>query len=32
MNHTVHWLDSDVDQVARLRDWLDTQLPFMRDW
>ena len=32
MNHTVPWLDSDVDQVARLRDWLDTQLPFMQDW
>ncbi len=32
MNHTATWLDSDVDQVARLRDWLDTQLPFMRDW
>jgi hypothetical protein len=32
MNHTVPWLDSDVDQVARLRDWLDVQLPFMRDW
>jgi hypothetical protein len=32
MNHTVPWLDSDVDQVARLRDWLDAQLPFMKDW
>ena len=32
MNHTVPWLDSDVDQIARLRDWLDAQLPFMQDW
>lgn len=29
---SVSWLDSDVDQVSRLRDWLDTQLPFMSDW
>jgi hypothetical protein len=28
----VSWLDSDVDQVARLNDWLDTQLPWMKDW
>jgi hypothetical protein len=32
MNGTVSWLDADVDQVSRLRDWLDTQLPFMSDW
>jgi hypothetical protein len=32
MNHTATWLDVDVDQVSRLRDWLDTQLPFMSDW
>jgi hypothetical protein len=32
MNHVATWLDSDVDQVARLRDWLDAQLPFMSDW
>jgi hypothetical protein len=32
MNHTAHWLDSDVDQIARLRDWLDAQLPFLRSW
>jgi hypothetical protein len=32
MNHTVPWLDSDIDQVARLRDWLNAQLPFMKDW
>jgi hypothetical protein len=32
MNGTVSWLDADVDQVSRLRDWLDTQLPFMKDW
>jgi hypothetical protein len=29
---TVPWLDSDVDQVARVRDWLDSQLPFMKGW
>ncbi|GIJ47541.1 hypothetical protein Val02_44270 [Virgisporangium aliadipatigenens] len=32
MNHTTGWLDSDIDQVARLRDWIDTQLPFMQGW
>jgi hypothetical protein len=32
MNHATFWLDSDVDQVARWRDWLDTNLPFMRGW
>jgi hypothetical protein len=32
MNDSATWLDSDVDQVARLRDWLDTQFTFMRDW
>lgn len=32
MYGSVPWLDSDVDQVSRMRDWLDTQLPFMRDW
>ena len=32
MNGTATWLDADVDQVSRLRDWLDTQLPFMSDW
>jgi hypothetical protein len=32
MNGTVSWLDADVDQVSRLRDWLDTQLPFMSNW
>jgi hypothetical protein len=26
------WLDSDVDQVAKLRDWLDAQFPFMKGW
>ncbi len=28
----VSWLDSDVDQVARLNTWLDAQFPWMRDW
>jgi hypothetical protein len=32
MNHSATWLDSDVDQVARLRDWLDAQFTFIRDW
>jgi hypothetical protein len=32
MYGSVPWLDSDVDQVSRLRDWLDTQLPFMSGW
>jgi hypothetical protein len=32
MTGTVSWLDSDVDQVARLREWLDAQFPFMSDW
>jgi hypothetical protein len=32
MYGSVSWLDSDVDQVSRLRDWLDTQLPFMSNW
>jgi hypothetical protein len=29
---SVTWLDSDVDQVSRLRDWLDAQMPFMQNW
>jgi len=28
----VSWLDSDTDQVARLNDWLDARLPWMKDW
>ena len=28
----VSWLDTDVDQVARLNNWLDAQFPWMRDW
>ncbi|MER7277745.1 hypothetical protein ABT369_25220 [Dactylosporangium sp. NPDC000244] len=32
MTGQVSWLDSDVDQVARLNDWLDAQLPWMKDW
>ena len=32
MTHSVSWIDSDVDQVSRLRDWFDTQFPFMKDW
>jgi hypothetical protein len=32
MTGQVSWLDSDVNQVARLNDWLDAQLPWMKDW
>lgn len=32
MTHTASWLNSDVDQVSRLRDWLDTKLTWMRSW
>jgi hypothetical protein len=32
MNGTVSWLDADVDQVSRLRDWFDAQFPFMQNW
>lgn len=28
----VSWLDSHTDQVARLKDWLDARLPWMKDW
>jgi hypothetical protein len=28
----VSWLDSDTDQVARLNDWLDARLPWMKNW
>jgi hypothetical protein len=32
MVHTASWLDSDIDQVAKLRDWVNVQLPWMKDW
>ncbi|MEU7871982.1 hypothetical protein [Dactylosporangium sp. NPDC049140] len=32
MTGQVSWLDSDVDQVARLNDWLDARMPWMKDW
>jgi hypothetical protein len=32
MTHAASWLDSDVDQVAKLREWLDQQLPWMSSW
>jgi len=32
MTGQVSWLDSDVDQVARLNDWLDARLTWMKDW
>jgi hypothetical protein len=28
----VSWLDSDVDQVARLNGWLDATFPWAKDW
>jgi len=28
----VSWLDSDVDQVARLNEWLDAHVSFIKDW
>jgi hypothetical protein len=30
VTHSVAWLDSDVDQVARLRDWMDAQMTWLR--
>ncbi|GGM14093.1 hypothetical protein ACFFX1_31825 [Dactylosporangium sucinum] len=32
MTGQVSWLDSNVDQVARLNGWLDAKLPWMKDW
>lgn len=32
MRHTASWLDSNVDQVAKLRTWLDLRMPWMRNW
>ncbi|MGI5244159.1 hypothetical protein [Dactylosporangium sp. CA-139066] len=32
MTGQVSWLDSHTDQVARLNDWLDAKLPWMKDW
>ena len=32
MTGQVSWLNSDTDQVARLNDWLDAKLPWMKDW
>jgi hypothetical protein len=32
MVHTTSWLDSNVDQVAKLRDWINLQLPWMSSW
>jgi hypothetical protein len=26
------WLDSRTDEVARLRDWLDTHFTWMKNW
>jgi hypothetical protein len=32
MNGTVSWLNSDVDQVAQLRDWLNNHVEWLRRW
>lgn len=32
LNDAASWLNSDVNQVDRLRAWLDAQLPFMDSW
>jgi hypothetical protein len=32
LTHSVSWLDSNVDQVAKLRDWVNVQLPWMKNW
>jgi hypothetical protein len=32
LTHSMSWLDSSVDQVATLRDWLNAQLPWMKNW
>jgi hypothetical protein len=30
--HATSWLDSNVDQVAAFRNWVNLQLPWMRNW
>jgi hypothetical protein len=32
MNHVTSWLNSDVDQVARLRDWLNLHMSWLKRW
>jgi hypothetical protein len=32
MNHTVPWLNADTDQASQMRDWLNTQLPWLKNW
>jgi hypothetical protein len=32
MNHAAPWLDSNVDEVAKLRQWLDARMPWMANW
>jgi hypothetical protein len=32
LTHTTSWLDSNIDQVAKLRDWINVQMPWMKDW
>ena len=32
LTHSVSWLDSNVDQVAKLRDWINVQMPWMKNW
>jgi hypothetical protein len=31
MGHQISWLDSRTDEVARFRDWLDTQMPWLKN-
>ena len=32
MNHTVPWLNADTDQASQMRDWLNLQLPWLKNW
>jgi len=32
LTHSASWLDSNVDQVAKLRDWVNVQMPWMKSW
>jgi VIT1/CCC1 family predicted Fe2+/Mn2+ transporter len=32
LTHSASWLDSNVDQVAKLRDWVNVQMPWMKTW
>jgi VIT1/CCC1 family predicted Fe2+/Mn2+ transporter len=32
LTHATSWLDSNIDQVAKLRDWVNVQMPWMKNW